>query len=111
MRPCRNGLNIMPQYTAWFKLTTTTKALNTCATFIGWGIAAFFMGPIVEHVGRKGGVVLSVILKLIGILLMSAAQNVEMFVIGRIVLGWGTGTASIGASPSVFVHVTRNHFC
>ncbi|ETS76417.1 hypothetical protein PFICI_11804 [Pestalotiopsis fici W106-1] len=88
----------MPQYTEWFQLTTTTTALNTCASYIGWGVAALFMGPAVEAVGRKGGVVMSVILKLIGIALMAGAHNVLMFVIGRIILGWGTGTAAIGAS-------------
>jgi fucose permease len=88
----------MPQYTAWFKLTTTTTSLNTSASFIGWGLAALLMGPAVEAVGRKGGVIMSVVLKLIGVLLMAAAQDVVMFVVGRIVLGWGTGTAAIGAS-------------
>lgn len=94
-----NGINIMPQYTNYFELNTVTNALNTSASFIGWGVAALIMGPIVEMVGRKGGVVLSVILKLIGVLFMTSAQNTPMFLVGRIALGWGTGTAAIGASP------------
>lgn len=88
----------MPQYTDWFQLTTVTKALNTCASYIGWFIAAFLMGPVVERTGRKGGIIVSVMLKFIGIALMTSAQSVPMFVCGRIILGWAKGTAAIASS-------------
>ncbi|VUC20757.1 unnamed protein product [Clonostachys rosea] len=93
-----NGINIMPQYTSWFKLTTVTKSLNTSASYIGWFIAAFLMGPIVNSIGRKGGILVSVLLKLIGIAVMTAATSVPMFVVGRIILGWAKGTAAIAGS-------------
>ena len=88
----------MPQYTEWFKLTTETKSLNTCASYIGWFIAAFLMGPVVDGTGRKGGILISVLLKFVGIALMTAAQSVPMFVVGRIILGWAKGTAAIAGS-------------
>lgn len=56
------------------------------------------MGPVVDRVGRRTGVLISVILKIIGVALMSSAQEVAMFVIGRMVLGAGSGTSSIAAS-------------
>lgn len=59
------------------------------------------MGPIVDKIGRKSGIVLSVILKLLGVLFMTAAQNSGMFVVGRILLGTGTGTAAVAASTYV----------
>lgn len=94
----RNGINIMPQYSASFQLTTVTLALQTCASFIGWGIASLTMGPVVEKVGRKCGVIIAVVLKLIGVSMMTAASNGATFVIGRIFLGYGTGTAAVAAS-------------
>ena len=94
----RNGINIIPSYTETLKLTTVTKSLNAAASFLGWAIVSTFMGPVVDRVGRRTGVLISVFLKLIGVTLMTAAQNVEMFVIGRMVLGAGSGTSSIAAS-------------
>ncbi|KAH6986999.1 MFS sugar transporter-like protein [Ilyonectria destructans] len=93
-----NGINILPSYTDTLKLTTATKSLNSAASFIGWAIVSTFMGPVVDRVGRRTGVIISIILKLIGVLFMTAAQNITMFVIGRIILGAGSGTSSIAAS-------------
>ncbi|KAH8883308.1 MFS sugar transporter-like protein [Thozetella sp. PMI_491] len=93
-----NGINIMPRYTAFFQLTTVTKALSTCANYIGWGIAALTMGPVIESLGRKNGVVVAIMIKVIGIVTMTAAQNVAMFVAGRILLGVGKGTSAIASS-------------
>ncbi|KFA73043.1 hypothetical protein S40288_03279 [Stachybotrys chartarum IBT 40288] len=93
-----NGINMMPQYIDWFQLTTVTLALNTCATYIGWFLAAFLMGPVVERASRKGGVIVSILLKLVGIALMASAQGVGMFLAGRIILGWAKGTVAIASS-------------
>lgn len=94
----RNGINMMPQYVDWFQLTTVTKSLSVCSSYFGWFIAAIFMGPVVECTGRKGGIFISVILKLIGIALMASSQSVGMFIGGRIILGWAKGTAAIASS-------------
>lgn len=56
------------------------------------------MGPVVNGTGRKGGILISVFLKFVGIALMTAAQSVPMFVVGRIILGWAKGTAAIAGS-------------
>ncbi|KAF4767424.1 hypothetical protein N7455_006819 [Penicillium solitum] len=93
-----NGINMMPQYVDWFQLTTVTKSLSVCSSYFGWFIAAIFMGPVVECTGRKGGIFISVILKLIGIALMASSQSVGMFIGGRIILGWAKGTAAIASS-------------
>ncbi|OQD99436.1 hypothetical protein PENSOL_c006G08645 [Penicillium solitum] len=93
-----NGINMMPQYVDWFQLTTVTKSLSICSSYFGWFIAAIFMGPVVECTGRKGGIFISVILKLIGIALMASSQSVGMFIGGRIILGWAKGTAAIASA-------------
>ncbi|KGO43256.1 Major facilitator superfamily domain, general substrate transporter [Penicillium expansum] len=96
-----NGVNMMPQYVDWFQLTTVTKSLSTCSSYIGWFIAALLMGPVVERTGRKGGIFISIILKLIGIALMASSQSVGMFIGGRIILGWAKGTAAIASSTEI----------
>lgn len=59
-----NGINILPSYNETLKLTTATKALNSASSFIGWAIVATFMGPVVDKVGRRTGVLISCALKL-----------------------------------------------
>lgn len=85
-------------------LTTATKSLNSAASFLGWAIVSTFMGPVVDRVGRRTGVFISVVLKIIGVVLMTCAQEVGMFVAGRMILGAGSGTSSIAASTSVSHH-------
>lgn len=95
----------MPQYKADLKLTTLTKSLNTASTFIGWGVASTFMGPVVNAIGRKSAILIALSIKLVGIALMTSAQNVPMFVCGRVLLGLGKGTSAIATSsyvPSFF---------
>lgn len=91
----------MPQYKADLRLTTLTKSLNTASTFIGWAVASTFMGPVVNKIGRKSSILTALLIKLVGISLMAAAQNVPMFVCGRILLGLGKGTSAIATSSYV----------
>ncbi|WYZ36232.1 hypothetical protein EsH8_XI_000115 [Colletotrichum jinshuiense] len=93
-----NGINILPSYNETLKLTTATKSLNAAASFLGWAIVATFMGPVVDRVGRRTGVLISIFLKIIGVVFMTVAQNVAMFVVGRMILGAGSGTSSIASS-------------
>ncbi|OKL57944.1 hypothetical protein UA08_06398 [Talaromyces atroroseus] len=93
-----NGINIIPSYTATLKLTVATKSLNTASAFLGWAIVSTFMGPVVDRVGRRTGVLISICFKFIGTALMTGAQGVAMFVVGRMILGAGAGTSPIAAS-------------
>ncbi|KAE9569162.1 Lactose permease [Colletotrichum fructicola] len=93
-----NGINILPSYNETLKLTTATKSLNAAASFLGWAIVATFMGPVVDRGGRRTGVLISIVLKIIGVVFMTVAQNVAMFVVGRMILGAGSGTSSIASS-------------
>ncbi|KAL4874213.1 general substrate transporter [Aspergillus karnatakaensis] len=104
-----NGINIMPSYTETLQLTTATKSLNSASTFLGWAIVSTFMGPVVDRVGRRTGVLISVFLKLIGVALMSSAQEVVMFIIGRIMLGAGAGTSSIASSTWLAETLPKRH--
>ncbi|EGX88555.1 sugar transporter, putative [Cordyceps militaris CM01] len=84
-----NGLNILPSYTDYFKLTPATKGLNTASTFIGGFIGPIFAGVIADRLGRRPAIFWGTVVTLVGIVLQGAAQNIAMFVIARIILGAG----------------------
>ena len=54
-------------------------------------------GYIANTLGRKKSIALSAAIQLVGVVLMAAAQNVPMFVMGRIVLGFGSGASGVVA--------------
>ena len=90
-----NGLNILPSYTDYFNLNAATTGLNTASIFIGG-----FWGPIVsgimsDRLGRRPALFWGSVITLIGVLLQTAAQNIAMFVVARIVLGFGTAVSGI----------------
>ena len=41
-----NALNILPSYTDYFSLTTTTLALNSAAIWMGAAIAGLLFGKV-----------------------------------------------------------------
>ncbi|KAF1733810.1 MFS glucose transporter mfs1 [Beauveria bassiana] len=90
-----NGLNILPSYTDYFKLTPATKGLNTASTFIGGFIGPIFAGVIADRLGRRPAIFWGTVVTLIGIILQGAAQNIAMFVVARIILGAGSQVSGI----------------
>ena len=57
----------MPNYQAYFKLSTTTKPLLTAASYIGSTPAAIVFAPITNKIGRKKAMMLSACIKLVGV--------------------------------------------
>lgn len=92
-----NGLNILPSYTDYFKLTPQTSGLNTASAFIGGFIGPLFAGVIADRLGRRPAIFWGTLLTLVGIILQGAAQNVAMFVIARIILGGASQISGIAA--------------
>ncbi|KAF5700530.1 hexose transporter [Fusarium mundagurra] len=93
-----SGINIIPSYTEFLNLNTTTRALNVSANFIGWGIASLTMGPVVNAIGRKNSILVALLIKLFSIGLVAGSQNFAMFLSGRIILGVASGLSSIAGS-------------
>ena len=92
-----NGLNILPSYTDYFKLTPATTGLNTASVFIGGVLGPLVSGVAADRLGRRPAIFWGCIITLIGILIQTAAQNIAMFVVGRILLGFGSQISGIAA--------------
>ncbi|KAH7410576.1 putative sugar transporter [Cadophora sp. MPI-SDFR-AT-0126] len=90
-----NGLNILPSYTDYFKLNAATTGLNTASVFIGGFFGPIFAGVFADRLGRRPAIFWGSAVTLIGVLLQTAAQNVAMFVVARIVLGFGSAVSGI----------------
>ncbi|KAI7190658.1 hypothetical protein KC316_g7677 [Hortaea werneckii] len=73
-----NGLNILPEYTDYFHLTSATTGLQTSAVFIGGCIAGLCWGNVVDYAGRRQSLFWAAIITLSAVILQTAAQNVAM---------------------------------
>ncbi|EED17854.1 hexose carrier protein, putative [Talaromyces stipitatus ATCC 10500] len=91
-----NGLNILPSYTEYFNLNAATTGLNTASVFIGSFFGTLCSGVLSDWLGRRSTLLWGSVVTLVGIVLQTAAQDIAMFVISRIILGLGlaiSGTA------------------
>ena len=103
-----NALNILPSYTDYFVLNTTTLSLNTASVWVGGIVAGFFAGQLCDWLGRKRTMFWSAILCIIGAIIQTAAQNIGMFVAARVVIGLACGIAGVGASTFLAESVAIN---
>lgn len=92
-----NGLNILPSYTDYFNLNAATTGLNTGSVFIGGFFGPLVSGVAADKLGRRPAIFWGSVLTLVGVLLQTAAQDVAMFVVARIVLGFGSAVSGIAA--------------
>jgi len=95
------SLNVMPSYTSYFTLNTTTTAVNTCATFLGAILIGPFTGKLIDWKGRKAGIYAAAIVNVVGAIVAAAAQNIAAFIAGRIVIGVGVGLGQTAAGTYV----------
>ncbi|KAK6610258.1 hexose transporter [Botrytis cinerea] len=90
-----NGLNILPSYTDYFHLNTATLSLNTAALWIGGAIAGLTYGQVTDIIGRRYTLFWAAVGTLLSVILQTAAQNTAMFVIARILVGYGTSASTL----------------
>lgn len=93
-----NGLNILPSYTDYFRLNAATTGLQTASVFIGGAVGPAVSGIMADKLGRRPAIFWGSLATLIGVLLQTAAQNVAMFTIARIVLGFGSAVSGIAGA-------------
>jgi MFS family permease len=87
------SFNVMPSYSSYFKLTTTTKSLNTAVSYVGGCAISFISGPWTDWRGRREAIFWSALITLVGGVIQGASQNIEMFIAGRLIVGFGMGLA------------------
>ena len=92
-----NGLNILSSYTDYFNLNDATTGLNTASVFIGTTIGTLVSGTMTDRLGRRPAILWGSVVMIVGIVIQTAAQNIAMFVVGRIVLGLGSAVSGIAA--------------
>lgn len=93
-----NGLNILPSYTDYFNLTPATTGLNTGSVFIGSFFGPLVSGVIADKLGRRPAILWGSLITIIGVILQGAAQNIAMFVVARIILGFGSAVSGIASA-------------
>ena len=99
-----NGLNILPSYTEYFHLNTTTLALNSSCVWAGSAVADFFFGQLTNALGRKRAMLTAWTITIVAVFLQTAAQNIGMFIFARFLIGIGVGGAYV-ACPTYLAEV------
>ena len=90
-----NGLNILPSYTKYFALNAATTGLNTASVFIGGFLGPPVSGVLTDRLGRRPAIFWGSCMTILGVILQTAAQNIAMFVVARIILGFGSAISGI----------------
>jgi MFS family permease len=89
-----NGLQILPSYKDYFHLNVATTGLNNAAAWMGSILCTPFTQLLPDKLGRRKAILASALICCVGIVLQSAAQNIGMFVVGRIIIGLGSALSS-----------------
>lgn len=90
-----NGLNILPAYIDYFKLTTATTGLATSALYIGGVLAGLTYGQVTDYLGRRYALFWAAVFTILAVIIQACAQNTATFVIGRILVGYGTSASTL----------------
>jgi MFS family permease len=92
-----NGLLILPAYSGYFHLTSAREGLNNAAMWMGGILGALLAQPLPDKFGRRQSIIGGCIIVCIGISLQTAAQDIGMFVAGRLIIGIGTAVTNLTA--------------
>lgn len=90
-----NGLNILPSYINYFNLDVPTEGLQTSSVFIGACLAGLTWSKPTDALGRRPALFWAAVITLLAVVLQTAAQNIAMFVVARILIGYGTSASGL----------------
>lgn len=85
-------------YLNYFSLTPVTIGLNSASIWMGQIISLLgFTQYMADNWGRKKAILTGLCTLVVGIVLQSAAQNIAMFIVGRIIIGMSIGFTNISS--------------
>ena len=90
---------------AAFHLGKFGIGVNVGAILVGSSIGAFIAGRLADRIGRRSVMMLAAVLFLVSALMAGAATSSAVFIIARIIGGFGVGAASV-ISPVYISEVT-----
>ena len=93
---------------AAFGLDRLGIGVNVGAILVGSAIGAFGAGRLSDRIGRRGVMMLAAVLFLVSAALAGAASSSALFIIARVIGGFGVGAASV-TSPVYISEVTPAH--
>ena len=91
-----------------FALGKLGIGVNVGAILVGSSIGAFGAGRLSDLIGRRSTMMLAAVLFLVSALLAGAAPSSAVFIVARIIGGFGVGAASV-ISPVYISEVTPAH--
>lgn len=89
--------------------TGSTLSVFTSIMTLGSLGALPFIPPIIDRYGRKAGIVFGSVLVLLGVGLQAGANNFDMFIAGRFVIGFGMGTLDPRPRESLLITLHSYH--
>ncbi|KAH8881869.1 MFS general substrate transporter [Thozetella sp. PMI_491] len=101
-----NQLLLNENFYMYFELNSTYVGLTVAILNVGNFVAGPFVGPLIDRVGRKKGILLGNCLIIIGVIIQAAAQNTLLA--GRFILGLGLGITAV-AGPTLAAEGTPGH--
>lgn len=104
-----SGLIAIPQFTGYFTLTPELIGLFNASMWIGSILSCALMQQCSDKLGRKKTIFISAIICLVGVVLQTAAQNTVMFIIARIIIGFGSQLCG-AAAPLLISEVSPSQY-
>ncbi|PVH78156.1 MFS sugar transporter-like protein [Cadophora sp. DSE1049] len=104
-----NGLNMLPSYTSYFHLNTATMSLATSSLWIGGALAGLSYGQVTDAIGRRNSLFWAAVMTLISVAIQSGAENTATFVIGRVLVGYGTSASTL-TGPTYLAETLPYHW-
>mmetsp|Transcript_42630 Transcript_42630/g.40920 ORF Transcript_42630/g.40920 Transcript_42630/m.40920 type:complete len:123 (+) Transcript_42630:24-392(+) len=62
---------------------------------LGAAVGSIFAGPFSDRYGRKPTIIMADLLFMLGAVVMASAPNIPILIVGRLIVGFGVGIASM----------------
>ena len=76
-------------------ITSSQQSLVVSILSAGTFCGALFAAPTADMLGRRWSVVFAVLIFYVGVAMQVAASALPLFIVGRVLAGWGVGMVSM----------------